>query len=100
MSKVQNAIDALDGCDEYSLRHHMSEISILIEGYAEAQAELATMRQDLVTANKDAEHYRWLRDHGDASWESWFQELRDGVMTPDQADSSVDEWSATTNSRS
>lgn len=47
MSKIQKAIDALDGCDEYSLRHHMSEVSILIEGYAEAQSELAALREEL-----------------------------------------------------
>lgn len=47
MSKIQKAIDALDGCDEYSLRHHISEVSILIEGYAEAQSELAALREEL-----------------------------------------------------
>lgn len=53
MSKIQKAIDALDGCDEYSLRHHMSEISILIEGYAEAQSELAALREELLRLEEE-----------------------------------------------
>ena len=52
MSKIQKAIDALDGCDEYSLRHHISEVSILIEGYADSQSELAMLREEL--ANHDS----------------------------------------------
>ena len=53
MSKIQKAIDALDGCDEYSLRHHMSEVSILIEGYAEAQSEVAALREELLRLEEE-----------------------------------------------
>lgn len=44
----------------------------------------------VVTNNADGRRYRYLRDHGTPSWESWFQELRDGEITPEQADAEVD----------
>lgn len=39
----------------------------------------------------DAARYRWMRDHGRPSMEAWFQELRDGEITADEADSQIDE---------
>lgn len=44
----------------------------------------------VVINNADGRRYRYLRDHGTPSWESWFQELRDGEITKEQADAEVD----------
>lgn len=82
MSKVQKAIDALDGCDEYSLRHHMSEVSILIEGYAEAQSELARVQK--ISDN----YYALLVDRGQE-----LAALREELDTMTAAAKAVrDEW--------
>lgn len=39
----------------------------------------------------EAARYRWMRDHGRPGMESWFQELRDGEITADEADKQIDE---------
>lgn len=75
MSKIQKAIDALDGCDEYSLRHHMSEVSILIEGYAEAQSELAALREELAKAKKLLSQARAMVNGATDEWHAEVQKI-------------------------
>jgi hypothetical protein len=45
----------------------------------------------MVELIRDVERYRWMRDHGCPSMESWFYELRAGEITNDQADAEIDE---------
>lgn len=59
----------------------------LLECRSSVNAAVALENEAL---RKDAERYRWLRDHGCPSMESWFYELRAGEITKDQADSEID----------
>ena len=56
-----------------------------------AAQEMARLKDENDALRKDAERYRWLRDHGCPSMESWFYELRAGEITKDQADTEIDE---------
>jgi hypothetical protein len=40
----EQQLQALDDADEYSLRHHSSDVSLLVESYRAALLEIATLR--------------------------------------------------------
>ncbi|CAN7519699.1 hypothetical protein LJR071_003528 [Pseudomonas sp. LjRoot71] len=79
----EQQLQALDEADEYSLRHHSSEVALLIESYREVCAELVELaiahiacqlsiaeniqlRGKAESLRKNAERYLWLRDKSEA----------------------------------
>lgn len=72
----EQQLQALDDADEYSLRHHSSDVALLIESYRAVQAELAIahiacqlsiaeniqLRGKAESLRKNSERYQWLRD--------------------------------------
>lgn len=76
----EEQLQALAEADEYSLRHHSSEVWLLIESYRELQAQLEIahiacqlsiaeniqLRSKAESLRKNSERYQWLRDKSES----------------------------------